>query len=305
MKVEIVDRGHLTTEKVNLRSTNLDELSTNQLVNLFITEDLKPQKAVSLAEPQITNAVESIYKRLISGGKLYYLGAGTSGRLGVLDASECPPTFCTPPELVQGVIAGGYSSLYKSSEELEDNIYNSKNDLIDRGFSSTDCLVGITSGGTTPYVQSGLKYAKEIGALSIAIACVTKSEAPLPCDIDIRIITGPELITGSTRLKAGTATKMVLNIISSSVMIKMGKVYQNYMVDLSSTNSKLLDRSIRILQQILDISRQESLDLITSSEGSVKKSIVMYTLGVDLESASKLLLENNNNLRTVFRFHDN
>ena len=218
------DRGHLLTEQVNPKSECLDQLTTESLVTLFCEEDREPQRAVAAAIPELIQAVEAITDRLRSGGRLFYLGAGTSGRLGVLDAAECPPTFCSDPDLVQGVLAGGSAALLKSSEGLEDIEQAGQKDLEERDFSPADCLVGIAAGGTTPYVKGGLAYAKEINALAIAISCVPIEQAELPCSIDIRLLTGPELLTGSTRLKAGTATKMALNILSTCAMIRLGKV---------------------------------------------------------------------------------
>ena len=188
-------------------------------MRLFVDEDRRPQSAVAAASDAISAAVDGIASRLKAGGRLFYLGAGTSGRLGVLDAAECPPTFCSDPEMVQGVLAGGASALLRSSEGLEDLEAAGHEDLDQRGFNSGDCLVGIAAGGTTPYVRGGLRHAKDIGALAIAMACVPSDQAPLPCDIDIRLLTGPELLTGSTRLKAGTATKMALNIISTACLL--------------------------------------------------------------------------------------
>ena len=216
-------RGHLLTEQSNDRSARLDLLETDALVRLFVEEDRRPQQAVAAASTDLTRAVDGIVDRLRQGGRLFYLGAGTSGRLGVLDAAECPPTFCSDPELVQGVLAGGAPALLRSSEGLEDLEAAGRADLQERGFGAADCLVGIAAGGTTPYVRGGLSHARELGALAIAMACVPSEQAPLPCDIDIRLLTGPELLTGSTRLKAGTATKMALNILSTGVMVRLGK----------------------------------------------------------------------------------
>ena len=290
-------RGHLLTEKINNKSIELDLMSTEKLFDSFNDEDLEPQKAVKACKSEIIKAVDLITDRLGKGGRIFYIGAGTSGRLGVLDASECPPTFCTPPDLVQGIIAGGFDSLYKSSEELEDDPKIAIKDLESRGINSKDCLIGITAGGTTPYVKSALCLANKLSALSIAIACVPQSEAALKCDIDIRLLTGPEIIAGSTRLKAGTATKMVLNILSSCVMIKLGKVYSNRMVDVSSTNYKLLDRSIRIIQDLTNLDQEKSLLLLKKANGSVKL-VLLHVLGeIEIDEAFELLENNNNNLR--------
>ncbi len=294
-------RDLLLTETSNKRSQDLDNLNTSQLVELFSQEDLEPQKAVRKCLPQITNAIDNIILRLKSGGRLFYLGAGTSGRLGVLDASECPPTFCTPPDLVQGLIAGGDSALKSSSEELEDSEQLSIEDLKSSFFSNKDCLVGITAGGTTNYVKSALSYAKKLGALNISISCVPLEQVSLLSDIDIRILTGPELLTGSTRLKAGTATKMVLNMISTIVMIRLGKVFGNKMIDLSVSNTKLRDRALRILREEADISIEDSIKLLDLSNGSVKVALLMAITSVDLNEAKDLLKRNNQNLRAAIR----
>ncbi len=291
------DRGYLLTEQTNPDSQNLDLLSTEALVNLFSEEDLQPQRAVRAAIPALVAAIDSITERLQAGGSLYYLGAGTSGRLGVLDAAECPPTFCTQPDLVQGVLAGGEPALLKSSEGLEDLEVAGRDDLASRGFGSDDCLIGIAAGGTTPYVKGGLAYAQSINALTIAMACVPEDQAPLPCSINIRLITGPELLTGSTRLKAGTATKMALNIISTGVMVRLGKVFGNQMIDVSASNSKLVDRALRILGDLAGIDREQGMDLLRLSKGSVKLSLLMVSAGIDVDSARKLLSDHDNQLR--------
>ena len=291
------DRGHLLTEQANPRSQDLDQLSTTDLVDLFIEEDRRPQDAVLNASPSLSAAVDAVAERLRSGGRLYYLGAGTSGRLGVLDAAECPPTFCSDPEMVQGVLAGGAPALLRSSEGLEDLETAGRDDLDARGFCSKDCLVGIAAGGTTPYVKGGLAYAKAIGALAIAMACVPTEQAPLPCNIDIRLLTGPELLTGSTRLKAGTATKMALNILSTAVMVRLGKVYGNRMVDVSASNSKLVDRSLRILRDLASVDRKRGLQLLEDTGGSVKLALLMAAADLDVKQAKDLLNQHDQQLR--------
>lgn len=291
------DRGHLLTEQSNPRSRRLDQLATNDLVNLFVEEDRRPQEAVAEASEAIAAAVDAISKRLSSGGRLFYLGAGTSGRLGVLDAAECPPTFCSDPELVQGVLAGGTPALLRSSEGLEDLEQAGRDDLDRHGFRQGDCLVGIAAGGTTPYVRGGLSFACSIGALAIAMACVPKDQAPLPCDIDIRLLTGPELLTGSTRLKAGTATKMALNILSTTVMVRLGKVYGNRMVDVAASNSKLVDRSLRILRDLIGVEREEGLALLAFSDGSVKLALLMKAANLSKDQARSVLERHDQQLR--------
>ena len=291
------DRGHLLTEQSNPRSRRLDQLATTDLVNLFVDEDRRPQEAVAGASEALTAAVDAIAARLFDGGRLFYLGAGTSGRLGVLDAAECPPTFCSDPKLVQGVLAGGTPALLRSSEGLEDLEQAGREDLERHGFQQGDCLVGIAAGGTTPYVRGGLSYARSIGALAIGMACVPKDQAPLPCDIDIRLLTGPELLTGSTRLKAGTATKMALNILSTTVMVRLGKVYGNRMVDVAASNSKLVDRSLRILRDLIGVEREEGLALLGLSDGSVKLALLMKAGKLSKDQAEGVLERNDQQLR--------
>ena len=291
------DRGHLLTEQPNPRSTALDLLDTADLVRLFVEEDRRPQQAVADASASISAAVDRIATRLKAGGRLFYLGAGTSGRLGVLDAAECPPTFCSDPEMVQGVLAGGAPALLRSSEGLEDLEAAGREDLDQRGFNTGDCLVGIAAGGTTPYVRGGLSHARSIGALAIAMACVPSDQAPLPCDIDIRLLTGPELLTGSTRLKAGTATKMALNIISTAVMVRLGKVFGNRMVDVSASNSKLVDRSLRILRDLGGVERDDGLVLLDQAGGSVKLALLMASSGLASSEAMELLQTHDGQLR--------
>lgn len=291
------DRGHLLTEQAHSASSELDTLSSAALVSLFCEEDRRPQEAVQAAAEPLALAIDAVAKRLAQGGRLFYLGAGTSGRLGVLDAAECPPTFCSDPDLVQGVLAGGAPALLRSSEGLEDELKGGVRDLQQRGFGAMDCLVGIAAGGTTPYVLGALAHAQQLGALAIALACVPAEQAPMPCDIDIRLITGPELLTGSTRLKAGTATKMALNILSTGVMVRLGKVHGNRMVDVAVTNAKLEDRALRILHDLADVPRERGLDLLAQASGSVKLALLMERCGLDAPAARQRLSRCGGNLR--------
>ena len=293
------DRGHLLTEQANPASEALDQLPTADLVQLFCENDLEPQRAVAGAAPALTAAVDAVAVRLANGGRLFYLGAGTSGRLGVLDAAECPPTFCSPPELVQGVLAGGAAALLRSSEGLEDLFDAGPADLNARGFGPADALVGIAAGGTTPYVLGGLSHAVEIGALAIAMACVPAEQAPMPCAIDIRLLTGPELLTGSTRLKAGTATKMALNILSTGVMVRLGKVHGNRMVDVAVTNSKLEDRALRILRDLAGVKRARGCELLAEAGGSVKLALLMALGDIDADRAASHLAAAGPSLRAA------
>jgi N-acetylmuramic acid 6-phosphate etherase len=293
------DRGHLLTEQSHPESAGLDLLPTGELVALFVENDLEPQRALASAGREIAQAIDAIADRLRRGGRLFYLGAGTSGRLGVLDAAECPPTFCSDPELVQGVLAGGPAALLRSSEGLEDRFDAGRVDLLERDFSAADCLVGIAAGGTTPYVLGGLTHARTIGALSIALACVPASQAPMPCDIDIRLLTGPELLSGSTRLKAGTATKMALNILSTGVMVRLGKVHGNRMVDVAVTNAKLEDRALRILKDLAGVDRSHASALLLRSGGSVKLALLMAASGLGTSEARAALDRHGPSLRST------
>ena len=289
----------ILTERTNLTSIDLDIKSTYEIVKLFSEADKEPQKAVEKAIPEIGKAIDEITVRLKSYGRLFYIGTGTSGRIGVLDASELPPTFCTNPDLVQGIIAGGVPSLTRSSESLEDLSEIAISDLKDRNFSNRDVLIGITASGRTPYVFAALNYSKSINALTISISSVPETDSTLDNDIDIRLITGPEILAGSTRLKAGTATKMALNIISTSVMIKLGKVYGNRMIDLSVSNDKLMDRAISILFDIGSVDKETAVQLLKKTNGSVKLSLLIALTGMDVVEAKQLLDDSKGNLRTA------
>ena len=289
----------ILTEQINLTSIDLDTKSTYEIVKLFSEADKEPQKAVEKAIPEIVKAIDEITVRLKSNGRLFYIGTGTSGRIGVLDASELPPTFCTNPDLVQGIIAGGVPSLTRSSESLEDLSEIAISDLKDRNFSNRDVLIGITASGRTPYVFAALNYSKSINALTISISSVPETDSTLDNDIDIRLITGPEILAGSTRLKAGTATKMALNIISTSVMIKLGKVYGNRMIDLSVSNDKLMDRAIGILFDIGSVDKETAVQLLKKTNGSVKLSLLIALTGMDVVEAKQLLDDSKGNLRTA------
>ncbi|BAZ33395.1 hypothetical protein NIES4074_59050 [Cylindrospermum sp. NIES-4074] len=293
------ERGHLLTEQVNPHSLNLDKLSSLELVELFNTEDLKAVAAVAAAKTQLAKAIDSTAERLQQGGRLFYIGAGTSGRLGVLDAAECPPTFCTPPELVQGIIAGGAGALVRSSEDLEDRSEDGAAAIAQRHITQLDVVVGITAGGTTPFVHGALNAARQRGAITIFIACVPAEQVSADADIDIRLLTGPEILAGSTRLKAGTVTKLALNILSTGVMVKLGKVYGNRMVDVAVTNQKLRDRALRILQDLTGLSREAAGFLLERSGKWVKLALLMHWTGLEKEAGEKLLTAHHSNLRAA------
>ncbi len=240
----------LTTEQINPATAHIDECTTLEMVRLINDEDKKIATAVEKVLPEIARAVDKIAESFSHGGRLFYIGAGTSGRLGVLDASECPPTFGVNPEMVQGLIAGGERALIRAVEGAEDNRELAEKNLRDKNFSSTDVLVGITASGRTPYVLSGVDFAKKIGAVTVGVSCVENSALAQAVDIAITPVTGAEAVTGSTRMKAGTATKMVLNMLTTAAMIKIGKVRGNLMACVQATNDKLRDRLKRINEEL-------------------------------------------------------
>ncbi len=293
------NRGHLLTEQNNPNSQNLDELSTLEMVDVFNKEDQRTVDAIAHARTALAQAINLAAACMREGGRLFYIGAGTSGRLGVLDAAECPPTFCTPPEMVQGILAGGAAALLRSSEALEDEAEGGKEAIFDHKITKRDVVVGITAGGTTPYVHGALKAAKQCGASTVFIACVPADQVPADVDVDIRLIVGPEVLAGSTRLKSGTVTKMALNIISTGVMVKLGKVYGNRMVDVAVTNTKLRDRAIRILCDLTELERTAASELLDKSDLQVKVALIMHLAGLDKEKAAAVLAEHDGNLRTA------
>lgn len=291
------DRGHLLTEQANPHSQDLDQLSSLAIVDLFNREDHCTIAAIAGAREALAETIDLTAVGMAQGGRLFYIGAGTSGRLGVLDAAECPPTFCTLPEQVQGILAGGEGALVRSSEGLEDIAEDGAQAMVDRGVGVHDVVVGITAGGTTPYVHGALRAAREQGAKTVMIACVSAEQVPAAVDVDIRLLTGPEILAGSTRLKAGTVTKMALNIISTGTMVRLGKVYGNRMVDVSVTNSKLEDRALRILGDLAGLDRGAAAELLARSGRSVKVALMMEWSGLDREAAVALLAQNQGQLR--------
>ena len=290
-------RGHLLTEQVNVNSANLDRLSTIEIVDLFNKEDLNTINAIAGARVEIASAIDLIADSLRQGGRLFYIGAGTSGRLGVLDAAECPPTFCTPPELVQGILAGGAGALVKSSEGLEDIATDGAKAMADHHIGEHDVVVGIAAGGTTPYVHGAIAAANQRGAKTVFIACVPTSQVKSQANIEIRLIVGPEILSGSTRLKSGTVTKMALNILSTGTMVKLGKVYGNRMVDVAVTNTKLLDRALQMIQDLTQLERDAASELLETSGKSVKVALLMHWTKVTRERAEITLAENQGQLR--------
>ena len=278
------------TERRNPRTQQIDLAEPLGIVDLMNAEDRDVPRAVASQRERIAQAIATAELTFRDGGRLFYVGAGTSGRLGVLDASECPPTFGTDPEMVQGIIAGGPAALTRSQEGAEDDLEQARRDLAAHGVRSGDFVVGIAASGTTPYVRVALEYARSVGARTAIVACSPPpAETLAQADIAIVAITGPEVVTGSTRLKAGTATKLILNMITTGAMIRIGKTFGNLMVDLRATNVKLADRSERIVAEVCALGKPEARALLARAGGSVKLAIVMNALGVDAAEAARRL----------------
>ena len=292
-------RGELTTEKQNPISNNIDKLSTVEILTLINHEDHLIPSVVKKSIPEIKKVVDFAVAALKNGSRIFYIGAGTSGRLGILDASEIPPTFSAPSDWFTGVIAGGREAVFKSIEGAEDLPQNAKYDLKNAGMNSGDVLIGIASSSTTPYVIAALKFGASIGCRTVFLVCNQLSKKIEKIDVVITVELGPEIITGSTRMKAGTATKFILNMISTATMINMGKVYGNLMVDLKVVNDKLRDRGTRIISQLTGLDYDESEKMLKKSGGSVKTAIVMVLKSYDKTQAQDLLINNDNNLRKI------
>jgi N-acetylmuramic acid 6-phosphate etherase len=290
-----------TTENSNRKSANIDRLSTQEIVDLINSEDGLVAPAVGKEQKNIAKAVDMIVEHLQKGGRLFYVGAGTSGRLGVLDASECPPTFGVRPSLVQGIIAGGRRALVRAIEGAEDHENDGTKAIIKNGIQAKDVVVGIAACGMTPFVRGALRQAAKIKTGTIFITCSRISARDKPAQIVINPIVGPEVICGSTRMKAGTATKLVLNTLTTTAMIKMGKVYGNLMVDLNATNEKLRDRSVRIVSQVTGLSRTRAGNLLNRAKRKVKAAIVMHFRKINFNQALTVLNENNQSLRKAIR----
>lgn len=297
--------GSLTTEARNPLTRDLDNLSALELVNLINSEDKKIAAAVAGVSESIAEAIEVIAERFSRGGRLIYIGAGTSGRLGVLDAVECPPTFNTQPEMVVGLIAGGPEGLIRAVEGAEDSLEMGRRDLQKATLSHLDVVVGIAASGRTPYVIGALDYARETGAYAIGFSCNKDAEIQTHTDLNITPLVGPEVLSGSTRLKAGTATKMVLNMLTTGAMVRMGKTYSNLMVDLRATNLKLNERARRIVSTLTNCSNDEVGDLLDSCDGEVKTAIVSYKLGVSPDIARTRLGSFNGHLRQTLESAQN
>ena len=293
-------RDPRATEQRNPRSERIDAASSLEIVDIMNAEDRRVPEVVHGQREQIARAIDLVVTAFKSAGRLVYIGAGTSGRLGVLDASECPPTFSVPPTMVVGIIAGGYGALVKSAEGAEDDVNAGMAAMDTAEVTNRDVVVGIAASGTTPYVRAALGKAQTLGAKTVLVTCAAAPKVLAEtCDVIINPITGPEVLTGSTRLKAGTATKLVLNMLSTGAMIRLGKVYGNLMVDLMALSAKLHDRGERIVMEVGGVSREEARDAIKRAGGSVKVAIVMVRRKTSVEDARKLLKEAGGFVRPV------
>ncbi len=292
-----IDLDKLVTESRNENTKNIDSVSTLEMLKMINNEDKTVAYAVEKELGRIAEAVDIIHMKMAEGGRLIYVGAGTSGRLAIVDASECPPTFGTDPGLVQGIIAGGRNAVFESVEGAEDSKEGGVQDVKAVGLCGKDVLVGLAASGRTPYVIGALEYAKEIKAATVAITCNPDSEMVKAAQIYIAPVVGPEAITGSTRLKAGTAQKLVLNMLTTGVMVKLGKVYENLMVDVKASNIKLTERARRIVVQCTEVSEAEAEAVLEETNYDVKLSIFMIKSGLPREAASRELDENHGYIR--------
>ena len=285
----MVDLSKLTTEQRNKRTRNVDKLEALAIVDLINSEDARVIRAVHSQRRKIAAVVDLVTAAFKAGGRLFYVGAGTSGRMGVLDAAECPPTFGTDPQMVQGIIAGGEPALVRSVEGAEDRPEFGAQAVEAKRLRRNDVLVGIAASGRTPFVEGALAHARDLGIRTVLITCAKSPGAARWADILINPITGPEVVTGSTRMKAGTATKLILNTITTAAMIRLGKVYGNLMVDLGATNEKLRDRAQRIVMAAAGVERERAVQLLNQAHGHAKAAIVMYKLGLGYDEAVKRL----------------
>ena len=292
-----IDLKKLDTEQVNENTKSIDSLSTIDMITTINNEDKKVALAVENVIPNIASVVDETYDRLKRGGRLIYIGAGTSGRLGVLDASECPPTYGVDFELVKGIMAGGKDAMFKAKEGAEDSKELAVEDLKDINLTEKDMVIGLAASGRTPYVIGGLEYAKKIKAGTGSISCVNNSEISKIVDFPVEVIVGPEVVTGSTRMKSGTAQKMVLNMISTGVMIKLGKVYGNLMIDVKATNEKLVERAKGIIMKCTGCTREVAEEYMNITGDDVRLSIFMILSDLDKEQSIEFLSKNDNNIR--------
>ncbi|WP_058960094.1 N-acetylmuramic acid 6-phosphate etherase [Pantoea sp. ME81] len=296
-----IDLSQMITEGRNPASQNIDELPTEAMLRVINDEDKKVALAVEAIVPQIAQVVDAITAAFSKGGRLIYCGAGTSGRLGILDASECPPTFGTPRSQVVGLIAGGHTAILQAVENAEDNVEQGAQDLKDIDFNANDVLVGIAASGRTPYVLGALAYAKQQGAFSAALTCNPNSPMSQAADVALTPVVGPEVVTGSSRMKAGTAQKLVLNMLTTGAMIRSGKVYGNLMVDVEATNQKLVQRQINIVKQATDCDDATAQQALNACHGHCKTAIVMVLAGLDASEAQALLKQNSGFIRNALR----
>ena len=298
-----INLSEMITESRNPNSEHIDNCSTLEILKIINNEDKQVALAVEKELYNIAQAVDAISQSFLKQGRLIYLGAGTSGRLGILDASECPPTYGSPPQQVIGLIAGGTPAIFKAVENAEDNPNQAINDLANIDFGTNDILVGIAASGRTPYVIGGMQYAKSLGATVISLCCNPKAPMIKLADIAITPIVGAEVITGSSRMKAGTAQKLVLNMLTTASMIKIGKVYGNLMVDVEATNAKLIERQISIVMQATDCSRETAIAALNKCNKHCKTSILMILADIDELQAKKILLQNNDSIRKAINNH--
>lgn len=290
--------SQLSTEQRNLNSVNIDKQTTEEILRIINNEDKNVPLAVENEIPYIAKAVDLIVKKIKNGGRLLYFGAGTSGRLGVVDASECPPTFGAPYDLIQGFIAGGEAAMFRAQEGAEDLEENGVRDVINANVNSNDVVCGIAASRRTPYVIGAIKKAKEIGATTLYITATPRDTFNIPeVDIPICPFVGPEVVMGSTRMKSGTAQKLVLNMLTTTTFVRLGKTYENMMIDLQLTNKKLVERSKRIIMLITGLSYDQAEEYLTKSEGHVKTALVMILANVDLIEARKRLIESDGFVR--------
>ena len=293
------DLTRIATEQRNPNSAEIDRLSTLDMLRVINSEDAKVPPAVATVLPQIGQAVDGIVARMDRGGRLIYIGAGTSGRLGVLDASECPPTYNTPPELVVGIIAGGDHALRHAVEHVEDSPQAGADALREARVSAQDTVVGIAASGRTPFVLGAIAYAREVGALTVGVCSSPGSALGAAVDIPIEVPSGPEVVTGSTRMKSGTAQKLVLNMLSTGAMIRLGKTFGNLMVDVQPTNEKLRARSVRIVSEATGLAPDEAREALQAADGEVKVAIVATLLGAPPDGAREQLRAANGRIRDV------
>lgn len=293
---------NLITEKRNDNTTNIDNMSTMAILEAINSEDMTVAMSVQQALPQVGKTVDAVNRALERGGKLFYVGAGTSGRIGILDAVECPPTFSTPPDTVQAVMAGGIQAIEKAVEGAEDDEELAANDMRERNVTELDVVMGIAASGRTPYVIGALKYARELGATTVGLSNNEQAEISNHSDISIEVLTGPEALTGSTRLKAATAQKMVLNMVTTASMIKSGKIFENLMVDLKVSNKKLEERAKSIVTTITDATYEKATEILEATGYEVKPAIVMIKTGVNAEEANRMIFEANGFVRQAIEW---